>query len=473
MTKAIHLILFVFAYSFATAQLRLPAVISDHMVLQQNTDVELWGWDGPNQKLAIVGSWENRDTFKTVTANTGRWRTTIKTPVAGGPYSISIMGSEKLVLKDVMMGEVWICSGQSNMEWNVNLGSTDAAAEMPKANFPNIRFFQVPKSSSPTPQEHGEGQWAACTPQTMKSFSSVGYFFGKKLHGDLKVPIGLINVSWGGTAAEVWTPAAAVDSDPELRAAAKALGNSEWWPKDPGIVYNSMIRPLVPYTLAGAIWYQGESNTAAPATYSKLMKVMIEQWRTEFQKDFPFYYVQIAPFAYGKTYEGALIREQQSFMRSIPNTGMVVISDAVDNVEDIHPKMKKPVGDRLANYALAETYKKPILGYQSPIYKSMSVEKNKARLSFHFGSIGLISQGGDPKGFLVAGEDQKFYPAIAKVEGETVVVYAKEVKVPVAVRFCFDNTTIPNLFNKEGLPVSVFRTDNWPLELKDVEKKVK
>ncbi|MFN8313064.1 MAG: sialate O-acetylesterase [Cyclobacteriaceae bacterium] len=473
MTKAIHLILFVFAYSFATAQLRLPAVISDHMVLQHNTDVELWGWDGPNQKLAIVGSWENRDTFKTVTANTGRWRTTIKTPVAGGPYSISITGSEKIVLKDVMMGEVWICSGQSNMEWNVNLGSTDAAAEMPKANFPNIRFFQVPKSSSPTPQEHGEGQWVACTPQTMKSFSAVGYFFGKKLHGDLKVPIGLINVSWGGTAAEVWTPAAAVDSDPELRAAAKALGNSEWWPKDPGIVYNSMIRPLVPYTLAGAIWYQGESNTSTPATYSKLMKVMIEQWRTEFQKDFPFYYVQIAPFAYGKTYEGALIREQQSFMRSIPNTGMVVISDAVDNVEDIHPKMKKPVGDRLANYALAETYKKPILGYQSPIYKSMSVEKNKARLSFHFGSIGLISQGGDPKGFLVAGEDQKFYPAIAKVEGETVLVYAKEVKVPVAVRFCFDNTTIPNLFNKEGLPVSVFRTDNWPLEVKDVEKKVK
>ncbi|HQQ82355.1 MAG TPA: sialate O-acetylesterase [Cyclobacteriaceae bacterium] len=473
MTKAIHLILFVLAYSFAAAQLRLPALISDHMVLQQNTKVELWGWDGPNQKMAIVGSWESRDTFKTVTANTGRWRTTIKTPVAGGPYSISIMGSEKLVLKDVMMGEVWICSGQSNMEWNVNLGSTDAAAEMPKANFPNIRFFQVPKSSSPTPQEHGEGQWVACTPQTMKSFSAVGYFFGKKLHGDLKVPIGLINVSWGGTAAEVWTPAAAVDSDPELRAAAKALGNSEWWPKDPGIVYNSMIRPLVPYTLAGAIWYQGESNTAAPATYSKLMKVMIEQWRTEFQKDFPFYYVQIAPFAYGKTYEGALIREQQSFMRSIPNTGMVVISDAVDNVEDIHPKMKKPVGDRLANYALAETYKKPILGYQSPIYKSMSVEKNKARLSFHFGSIGLISQGGDPKGFLVAGEDQKFYPAIAKVEGETVVVYAKEVKVPVAVRFCFDNTTIPNLFNKEGLPVSVFRTDNWPLEVKDVEKKVK
>lgn len=473
MTKAIHLILFVCAYSFATAQLRLPALFADHMVLQQNTAVEFWGWDGPNQKIAIVGSWESRDTFKTVTANTGRWATSIKTPIAGGPYSISIMGSEKVLLKDVMMGEVWICSGQSNMEWSANLGSTDAVSEVPKANYPNIRFFQVPKSSSPTPQEHGEGQWTACTPQSMKSFSAVGYFFGKKLHSDLKVPIGLINVSWGGTAAEVWTPTNAVEVDPALKTSASLLGNSDWWPRDPGIVYNSMIRPLVPYTLAGAIWYQGESNTAAPATYSKLMKVMIENWRMDFKRNFPFYYVQIAPFAYGKTYEGALVREQQSFMISIPNTGMVVISDAVDNIEDIHPKMKKPVGDRLANYALAETYKKPILGYQSPVYKSMTVEKNKARLSFHFGSIGLISQGGDPKGFLVAGDDQKFYPAIAKVEGETVVVYAKEVKVPVAVRFCFDNTTIPNLFNKEGLPVSVFRTDNWPLEVKDVDKKAK
>jgi len=455
----------------AQAQLRLPAAIGDHMVLQQNDSVHLWGWDGPGQKISIVGSWEPRDTVKTTTPNTTRWSTTLKTPPAGGPFTITIIGSQTQVLKDVLMGEVWICSGQSNMEWNVNLGSADAAADMPKANFPNIRFFQVSKSSSPTPQDHGDGQWVACTPQTMKTFSSVGYFFGKKLHADLKVPIGLINVSWGGTAAEVWTPANAVEADPELKASATALGKSDWWPRDPGIVYNSMIRPIVPYSIAGAIWYQGESNTPAPTTYARLMKVMIESWRADFKKDFPFYYVQIAPFKYGKTYEGALIREQQSFMISIPNTGMVVISDAVDNVEDIHPKMKKPVGDRLANYALAETYKKPILGHQSPVYKSMLVEKNKARLSFYYGSIGLISQGGDPKGFLVAGDDRKFYPAVAKVEGETVVVFAKEVKVPVAVRFCFDNTSIPNLFNKEGLPVSVFRTDNWPLEILEAEKK--
>jgi sialate O-acetylesterase len=469
MNKVTLLILFVFAYSFASAQLRLPAVISDHMVLQQNSEVQLWGWDGPNQKIAIVGSWESRDTFKTVTANTARWNTTIKTPIAGGPYSITIMGSQKLVLNDVMMGEIWICSGQSNMEWSANLGSADATADMPKANFPNIRLFQVNKSAASTPQEHGEGQWKACTPETMRSFSSVGYFFGKKLQADLKVPIGLINVSWGGTAAEVWTPKEQVVNDPDLGSAALTLGKNEWWPNGAGEVYNSMIRPLVPYSIAGAIWYQGESNSGAPASYSKLMKTMIESWRADFKKDFPFYYVQIAPYNYGKTYEGALVREQQSFMISIPNTGMVVISDAVDNIKDIHPKMKKPVGDRLANYALAETYKKPILGYQSPVYKSMVVEKNKVRVSFHYGSIGLISQGGDPAGFMIAGEDRKFYPAIAKVEGETVVVFAKEVKLPVAVRFCFDNTSIPNLFNKEGLPVSIFRTDNWPLEVVDVQ----
>jgi sialate O-acetylesterase len=198
---------------------------------------------------------------------------------------------------------------------------------------------------------------------------------------------------------------------------------------------------------------------------------MIERWRKDFGKDFPFYYVQIAPYAYGRTYEGALIREQQSKMLSIPNTGMVIISDVVDNVKDIHPKMKKPVGDRLANYALGETYKRPLLGYQSPVYKSMKVEKGKVRISFEYGQIGLISHGGDPTQFTIAGEDKKFYPAMARIEGETVVVFAKEVKAPVAVRFCWDNTSIPNLFNKEGLPVSCFRTDLWELEMIPIEEK--
>ncbi len=455
----------------AQSQVRLPAVFSDHMVLQQNSEVALWGWAGSGEKIAVVGSWESRDTFKTKALNTTRWSLKIKTPAAGGPFTITILGKMERTIKDVMIGEVWICSGQSNMEWNVNNGTADAKEEMPKANFPNIRLFQVNRSAEATPQVHGEGQWQLCTPETMKGFSAVGYFFGKKLHNDLKVSIGLINVSWGGTPAEVWTPSEKIEADSELKTSAMQLKQSEGWPSTPGVVYNSMIRPLVPFGIAGAIWYQGEANTVAPATYQKLMKTMIESWRTDFGRDFPFYYVQIAPFNYSRPFEGALVREQQSRMISIPNTGMVIISDVVDNVKDIHPKFKKPVGDRLANYALAETYKRPLLGYQSPLYKSMKVEKGKARISFEYGQIGLISHGGDPTQFMIAGDDKKFFPALAKIEGETVVVFAKEVKVPVAVRFCWDNTSIPNLFNKEGLPVSCFRTDEWELDMNPIEDK--
>ena len=453
------------------AQLRLPAIFTDHLVLQQQSDVVLWGWAGPSEELTITASWNKFDPMKTKTLNTGIWKTTLKTPVAGGPYTITIKGSTELVMKDILIGEVWICSGQSNMEWSVNNGAADAMEEMPKANYPEIRLFNVSKSAFDSPQARGEGQWQLCSPETMKGFSSVGYFFGKKLYTDLKVPIGLINVSWGGTPAEVWTPKEKIEADPELKQSAQHQKEYDWWPGQPGMAYNGMIKPIVPYGIAGVIWYQGEGNTVAPATYQKLMKTMIESWRSDFGKEFPFYFVQIAPYKYGRNYEGVLIREQQAKLLSVPKTGMVIISDKVDDVQNIHPKFKKPVGDRLANYALADTYKRPLLGYQSPVYKSMQVEKGKIRISFEYGQIGLISMGGDPTQFLIAGEDQKFFPAVAKVDGTTVLVYAKEVKNPVAVRFCWDNTAIPNLYNKEGLPVSSFRTDNWELDLSPVVEK--
>ena len=455
-----------FIFNNATAQLRLPAIFGDHMVLQQQSDVAVWGWAAPGDELTVTGEWDKVE----VTAkaqNTGMWKLTLKTPAAGGPYAISIRGKSEMIISDVMIGEVWICSGQSNMEWSGN-SATDAKEDMPNANIPGIRLFHVNKSGSDDPQIHGEGQWQLCTPETMKGFSAVGYFFGKKLHADLNVPIGLINVSWGGTPAEVWTPKDKVENDPELKESAGKLDEFAWWPKYPGVTYNAMIRPLVPYGIAGALWYQGESNTKAPYTYQKLMKTMIESWRADFGKEFPFYYVQIAPFKYGRNYEGALIREQQSKLLSVPKTGMVVISDAVENVEDIHPKFKKPVGDRLANLALAETYKRPLQGYQSPIYKSMQVEKGKVRVSFSYAEVGLMSKGGDPTQFMIAGEDRKFFPAVAKIDGSMVVVSSKEVKNPVAVRFCWDNTTIPNLFNKTGLPVSCFRSDEWELDMSAV-----
>ena len=470
--KKILLGLCIVAFQIGQAQLRLPSIFGDHMVLQQQSDVAIWGWAGPGQKIAIKPSW-SLDTVKTVAANTGKWTTKVKTPAAGGPYQIWINGNSIINLQDVMIGEVWICSGQSNMEWSVNNGAADAKEDMPKANFPGIRLFHVNKSGAGLPQEHGEGEWKLCTPESMKGFSAAGYFFGKKLNTDLKIPIGLINVSWGGTPAEVWVPKEKVEGDSELKASASMLKEFQWWPKDPGVVYNSMVRPLIPYGIAGAIWYQGESNTAAPATYSKLMRSLIETWRADFNKDFPFYYVQIAPYSrYGRNNEGALIMEQQcKVLSSVPKTGMVIISDKVDNLADIHPKNKKPVGERLANFALSEMYSHPVLGYKSPVYKSMQVEKGKVRISFNYAEIGLISFGGDPKEFLIAGSDKKFYPALANIEGSTVVVSAKEVKVPVAVRYAWGNAIVSNLFNKEGLPISIFRTDDWEVDMSPVEQK--
>jgi sialate O-acetylesterase len=229
-------------------------------------------------------------------------------------------------------------------------------------------------------------------------------------------------------------------------------------------VFNAMINPLLPYKIAGALWYQGESNTVAPATYKHLMEALIVDWRKEFQTDFPFYYVQIAPYkGYGEIEKGTLVREQQVQMQSIPNTGMVVISDLVDNVADIHPQFKKPVGERLANLALAKTYGQSGIVFQSPQYASMKVEKSRVRIIFDHAAEGLVSKGGAPNEFFVAGVDHKFYPAIAKIDGSTVVVSSKEVKEPVAVRYAWSNAALGNLFGKSGLPVSSFRTDEWPI----------
>jgi sialate O-acetylesterase len=450
--------------AIVAAQVRLPALFSDHMVLAQQTDVTLWGWANPLEKIAIKLSW-SEDTIKLVTPSSAQWSTKFKTPVAGGPHKILIKGTNQILLQDVMIGEVWLCSGQSNMEWSVNNGAEDAKLDMPKANYPAIRLFHVSKSGSDYPQDLGEGKWEECTPQSMKNFSAVGYFFAKKLHADLKVPIGIINASWGATAAEVWTPKEKIENDEELNFAYKKLKENPWSTIKLGAAYNAMIRPLVPFKIAGVLWYQGESNTASPFSYKKLMTVLIESWRKDFGSELPFLYVQIAPYTYGRANEGMLIREQQNKLLSVPNTGMVIISDKVDDVKDIHPKFKKPVGDRLANLALAEVYKKPILGYKSPVYKSMKVEKTSIRVLFDYADVGLLSTGGDPKEFFIAGADKKFYPAVAKIDGTTVIVSAKEVKAPVAVRYAWGNSIISNLCNKEFLPVSSFRTDDWEIEL--------
>ena len=453
-------LLLIFIPCLLSAQLRLSPIFSDHMVLQQKTDAPIWGWSWPGSEVTIKTSWNNEE-VKINTQNSGAWKTSVKTPEAGGPFTITIKSGDVIELKDVLIGEVWICSGQSNMEWNMN-GAIDGKEEIPNANLPNVRMYQGKKMATDFPQVKGEGEWKTTTPENAQWFSAVGYFFGKKLNQQLNVPIGLINVSWGGTPADTWIPEEIVLADAELSEANAKLRQDNRWPKKPGAVYNAMIYPLQPLQIAGAIWYQGEGNTAAPLTYKKMMEQLILSWRKGFSKDFPFYYVQIAPFTYGDVETGTLVREQQVKMLTIPKTGMVVISDCVEDVKDIHPRYKKPVGERLANYALADTYGKTGIAFKSPVYNSMKVEKNKIRIMFD-NANGLVSKGGEPTEFLIAGEDGKFVPAKAKIDGNTVMVSSKEIKSPVAVRFGWPNSSVPNLFSKDGLPVSCFRTDDWPI----------
>lgn len=443
------------------AQLRLPVVFDDHMVIQQQTTIPIWGWAHPSQNVTINVSWDTT-TIRTKSDNGTFWKTTMKTPAAGGPHTITIKaGNDERTLEDVLSGEVWLASGQSNMEWSMQ-AAADGKPIIDQVNDPQIRLFSIPRSSAATLQIRGEGDWHVCDKESVRGFSAVAYFFGKKLHQNLNVPIGLINSSWGGTPAEVWLPEEVVERNNELREAAAKLNNDQpWAPVKPGVVFNSMINPIIPFRIAGALWYQGEANTSAPSTYKSLMESLIMDWRKQFQTDLPFYYVQIAPFSGYGGESGTLIREQQVKMLEIPKTGMVVISDLVDDVKDIHPKYKKTVGERLAAVALADAYGKEGITYQSPLYKSMKIEKNRIRISFDYAPGGLQAKGGELTEFLIAGEDQKFYPAKAKIDKGAVVVSAKEVKNPVAVRFAWGNGSIPNLFSKEGLPVPSFRTDGW------------
>jgi len=458
----LSLLIFLFCYLPSSAIIRLPAIIGDHMVLQQNSTVKIWGWCDAAEKIKLKTGWDTT-TYNAVGGSNAKWMIELKTPKAGGPYKITITGSNTIEIDDVLIGEVWLCSGQSNMEMSVSWGLKQYEPDVAAATNKNIRFFYVPRITAEYPQDDLKAKWVVCNPEDMRRFSMVGYFFGQKINGELNVPVGLINSSWGGTPAEVWTPKEAITADPVLEAASKQLKEAAWWPVQTAYNYNAMIYPFINYNIAGALWYQGEANVGTAATYNQLMSTMIRSWRKAWGKEFPFYYVQIAPFS---GYTSAYLREQQTKTLLVPKTGMVVTSDLVDNIKDIHPQMKKEVGLRLANYALAETYGKHIAAYKSPTFKEMKLEKNKIRVSFYNAESGLmIKTGKEPTDFYIAGEDKNFVPATAKIEGNTVVVWNKDIKNPTAVRFGFTNTSMPNLFSKEGLPVNLFRTDNWDVKI--------
>jgi sialate O-acetylesterase len=448
-------------------QLRLPSVIASGMVLQQKDSVTIWGWGYSGQEVRVTSGWDNKTSVGRV-ANTAKWSLKLKTPPAGGPYTIrfSSLGSE-ITLDDIMIGEVWLCSGQSNMEWSYWNDAGYIKQELPTAYNKNIRFFNVPRNTSDFPQQDIKAFWQVCDSNSLKSFSAVGYYFGRKLHENLNVPIGLINASWGGTAAEVWTPEEVINNDPVLKEAAGRLQVFDWWSSKPGHNYNGMLSPLVPFSIAGAIWYQGESNTGTNSTYAQLQKAMIESWRKKWDKDFPFYYVQIAPYKYSNHNVGALLMEQQTKVLEYPNTGMVVITDLIDSVTNIHPSNKRDVGVRLANWALAETYKKNIGAYKSPILEKVIFEHGQAILSIQNAGSGLMAKTGKENtitGFYITDAKGEWLPALVKIEKDRIIAWNKKIKQPTAIRYAFGNTIIGNVFSKEGLPLTPFRSDNFPVD---------
>jgi len=493
------------AAAAAPAGLTLPAVLADNMVLQRGQAVPVWGWDKPGQKVTVGFAGQEKSA---AAGEDGKWLVRLDAlEASSAPAEMTVAGSSKRTLKNVLVGEVWLCSGQSNMEQGMRM-IDNADAEIAAAKYPNLRLFLVPKRPSRVPLSDVQAAWQPCSPDTVVQngwggFSAAAYFFGRTLHKELDVPLGLIESSWGGTRIEPWTPPAgfeAVDAfqDVPKQLAAQAAAREEamvklidqveqWLPaakaardagktipplpaapdgrvnhQAPTMLYNGMVHALVPFALRGAIWYQGESNNGEGMLYCERMKALIAGWRAVWGQDkLSFYYVQLAPYRYGRTPSTNLpgIWEAQTAALAIPDTGMAVTVD-IGNVRDIHPRNKQDVGKRLALWALAKDYGREGLVYSGPLYKAMKVEGGKVRIRFDHVGGGLISRDGKPLTcFTIAAEDGKFMPASATIDNETVVVSSDAVGAPTAVRFAWTDDSEPNLSNKEGLPASPFRTD--------------
>jgi sialate O-acetylesterase len=451
----------------ASAAVRLPAIFSDNMVLQREQPVPVWGWAEAGKEVTVTVAGQSA----TAKAGAdGRWKATLPKLPAGGPHELVVQeaGGPAVTLKNVLVGEVWLCSGQSNMEWPLT-ASMNPQQEIAAANYPKIRLFNVQKKTAAEPQDDCKGAWTECSPKSVPGFSAVGYFFIRHLHKELDVPAGMIESAWGGTAAEAWTCRKVLESEPSFKPMLDRWDLGKAPPHDanrPANLYNGMIAPLAPFAIRGAIWYQGESNCGRAYQYRTLFPLMINNWRTAWGRgDLPFGLVQLAPY---RRYEGGdngttctELREAQAMtVEKLPNVGMAVTMD-ISDVNDIHPKNKQDVGRRLALWALAKVYEKNVV-YSGPIYKAMNVEGSKVRIRFDHVGGGLVTRDGKaPSDFIIAGEDQKFAPATAVIDGDTVVVSSDQVAKPAAVRYGWRDGAEPNLANKEGLPACPFRTDQW------------
>jgi len=492
----------------AAADVKLPGLFGDHMVVQRDATLPVWGWAEPGEKVTVDLAGQS----KTATADAdGKWSVKLDAVKAGGPHVLKVEGNNRIEIADVLVGEVWLCSGQSNMAMSVG-GCLNREAEVAAANLPQIRMMTVSRVPAETPQDDCRGDWKVCSPETVAGFSATAYFFGRTLHRELDVPVGLINSSWGGTPVQAWTalknqqalrelkplldewkkniaaydPEAAKQKHQEqlarweqrakqAKAAGKPVPRKPAAPSDPRLnshrpanLYNGMIAPLVPYAIRGAIWYQGEANAGRynASLYGLQLSTMIANWRDVWgQGDFPFLWVQLPNFRAPQqqpvqTDGWVIVQEEMLKTLAVPNTGMAVTID-IGEADNIHPKNKQDVGKRLAIWALGMTYGEDVVRC-GPLYNSMAKRDGRIEITLDCVGSGLVAQGGGPlRGFAIAGEDKQFVWAEAKIEGDKVVVSSPQVKAPVAVRYAWASNPDCNLYNRAGLPASPFRTDDW------------
>lgn len=482
-----------FAVGRLQAEVQVPALFTDHMVLQRDMPIVVWGTAAKGEEVSV--SIDKLEGKATADAD-GHWKVKMGELPAGGPHRLVIRGKNEIAVEDVLVGEVWVCSGQSNMQWPLSRAN-DHELEAMTAKLPQLRLITVPNVAAQSPKDNFNGKWEVCTPETVRDFSAVGYFFGRQLQQTLDVPVGLIDNSWGGSAAEAWTRRDLLEADDRYAgllkswddrvvdyekklaaykteaAAAKGSDKKPQPPKDPGVngnhrpanLYNGCLAPIVGYGIRGVIWYQGESNSGRPEEYGHLFPMMIQNWRDDWaQGDFPFYWVQLADFMAEKPEPSesnwAVLRESQtSTMDKLPNTGEAVIID-IGEGRDIHPRNKQDVAKRLARIALARDYGVAI-PYRSPRFKSLEIKGDKAIVTFDtFGDKLYSFDAREPVGFAIAGKDGKYVWADAKLIGDDKVeVSSSEVAEPVSVRYAWADNPVNTLQSSAGLPVTPFRSD--------------
>ena len=480
MKKVLLAAVLLLAGCILNAKVTLPPVIGNNMVLQQKTQAALFGKAEPGKTVTVKTSWDKKKVSTVADAETGRWLVRVQTPSAGGPYEITISDGEKVTLKDVLIGEVWFASGQSNMEMPVKgYGSQPAKDGMKyittaRASRP-IRYCHIKRQSSVTVMDDCEGVWEKHTPNAVANASATAYFFAEALQAVLDIPVGIIESSWGGSTIETWVKREVLEKDyPEFD-----LGHLDGTKPvkhkyhQPSLLYNGQVAPLIPFTFKGMIWYQGESNRDRPDQYIKLQRSYVEMMRSDFcVPDAPFYCVQIAPYPYDngrKTHSGYFCEAQQKSVEGMKHAGYVTTVD-IGEYGTIHPCRKQEVGQRLAWLALYNDYGMDAIEAYAPYYKIVEFHDGKGFVEMKVGNLGLSPMGTDISGFEIAGPDRKFYPAKARRDGKrnnVVVVWNPDVPEPVAVRYCWRNWSVGGLYNNFGIPAGPFRTDDWPLNEKD------